>query len=105
MRWSEKQTKLKEIRHRAFLNERLVLDGFHYRNCKFTNVTFEYNGTAMASFSENELFGSQQFSTQSDIVWTTLAILKGFGHLGPNISLLEGPHRDKPKSIGPPIYK
>lgn len=44
--------------NKTFRNEKVVLDGHSYSNCKFYNVTFVYNGTTTIIFSNNEVYGA-----------------------------------------------
>lgn len=48
-----KKYKGEVISDRTFINETVVLDGYHYTNCRFVNVTFQYNGTTPIQFTHN----------------------------------------------------
>jgi hypothetical protein len=55
--------KKETIAKKHFMNERVVIDGKSFVECKFQNVTFVYNGTAPFDFISSEFRG---FSLASD---------------------------------------
>jgi hypothetical protein len=69
-----------------FANERVLLDGFSYSNCVFTNVTFVYNGTTAVQFSHNEVHGFRVASDNA-AVEGSLMFARGFGLLKEEIEL------------------
>jgi hypothetical protein len=50
--WSS-EYKPAEVSNRHFRSEVVILDGFHYSNCTFDDVTFKYNGTTPIEFEHN----------------------------------------------------
>lgn len=67
------------VHDRNFVNQRVRLDGFHYVNCTFTNVTFVYEGTTRVELEGSHFYGIPHIHTDSSVVATTVTILKGFG--------------------------
>lgn len=49
-------TDLTLIEGKTFRNEKIILDGHHYRGCKFFNVTFAYGGGPL-NLERNEIAG------------------------------------------------
>ncbi|MDQ3747881.1 MAG: hypothetical protein M3367_02530 [Acidobacteriota bacterium] len=94
---------LVEVRNRNFTNEKVVLDGFHYTDCKFTNVKFVYNGTAYSGLSHNEIEGAY-FSSENVAVSVTCALLRGLGYMKPEIPLY-GENEKPLDNIKPPKIK
>ncbi len=90
-----------KVRNRNFTNEKVLLDGFDYKQCKFTNVKFVYNGTAEFKFTDNIIEGMLNFSAGSLSVFCTVAFLKGLGLLKENISL-RGENEELLNNIKPP---
>lgn len=66
-----------EIANQPFLNCDVLLDGRRYLACKFTNVTFVYNGGDAGGFDGECLFGgSLGFRTGEPKVGQMLAFIK-----------------------------
>lgn len=51
------------ISNRKFNNETVVMDGKRFYRCTFSNVTFEYHGTAATEFLESEIGGVIRLQT------------------------------------------
>ena len=70
-------TPLVKVRNRNFTNEKIMLNGFDYKNCKFINVKFVYNGTGIFRFSNNTISGIRNFSSGNPSVFATIYFLNG----------------------------
>lgn len=92
---------LVDVRNRNFTNEKVLLDGFRYVGCKFTNVKFIYNGTAYADFSHNTIVGSFHFSSENVSISVTCALMRGLGLLKPEIPVY-GENEEPLNNIKPP---
>ncbi|MCO6419679.1 hypothetical protein JYK14_26435 [Siccirubricoccus sp. KC 17139] len=70
---------------KTFRNERVILDGYSYVRCKFTNVTFVYNGTTPVQLSNNVIQGCFVASDMAAIsgAW---ALLKGLNFIKDTIA-------------------
>jgi len=53
---------------KTFINETVVLDGYLYDHCTFTNVTFVYNGTTAIQFSSNKIHGLIKLNSDNPAV-------------------------------------
>lgn len=74
-----------EIVNQEFLNQDVVLDDHLYLACKFTNVTFVYNGGDCGGFNGHCLFGgSLGFKTGDPKVGQMLGFLKEIEMLRPD---------------------
>jgi hypothetical protein len=86
--WQSRWPQLKgytEIANQEFLNQDIVLDGHLYLACKFTNVTFVYNGGDCGGFNGHCLFGgSLGFKTGDPKVGQVLGFLKEIRMLRPD---------------------
>lgn len=90
------------ITHHKFSNEVVVLDGFEYSDCDFTNVTFKYNGTTSIKFHDSQIHGPFRIRTENPTVTGTAVLFIGLGMISPDIPLVSGPE-DKPvRGIEPP---
>ncbi len=90
------------VTDKKFYNERIVVDGKRFENCSFTNVTFVYNGTAPAAFSNNDLYGTRLFTSENQSIMHALILIYGLGI--PSTSILNlppGTHLAPPKNAGP----
>ncbi len=70
---------LELVTDRWYQNEKVTLDGYRYRNCTFTNVTFVYNGTKPFEFSYNTVEGPITLTTQNIGLWQYLLFLNAAG--------------------------
>ncbi len=77
--------KMVEVKDKNFSNEMVLLDGYSYEDCKFTNVKLVYNGTTRPKFKHNTFVGSIEIASESPTVNATFAILKGIGMIDPDI--------------------
>jgi hypothetical protein len=70
---------------RHFFNEAVVLDGKHFANCTFENVTFIYQGTAPVQIVDSRLIHHPdsvgKWHTDNIVVQQTTRIMKGLGML------------------------
>jgi len=95
---------LEVITGREYINEKVPLDGFEYANCKFTNVTFVYDGATSIRFNHNEISGHIEFFTNNEAAFMAIAFLKGTGAVSPDMPLTYGPGR-MPANVGPPTKR
>jgi hypothetical protein len=89
------------VQDRQFNNERVVIDGKSFRNGKFTNVTFVYNGTANFDLMNSNIYGSRWFSSDNPAIIGTVLLLKGIG-FNPEVAELIAPpgiHVVPPKHV------
>ncbi len=77
------------VRNRIFINERVVLDGFSYIDCKFQNVTFVYKGEAPYDLTHNTIIGSYHLSIENPSVSGVIGILKALNYLPTETPLLD----------------
>jgi len=75
----------KMVRNEKYMNESILLDGHRYENCRFTNVTFIWNGSAPFELINCDREGAFRLTSRNDVINTTLNLLEGFQFLG-NIS-------------------
>ena len=87
--YSSDMSKLKSVRGRVYINEEVPLDGFDYRNCTFTNVTFVYQGTGVFNVSSNTISGTRLIKSGSAAVMSTVALLKGLGILRADFPVMD----------------
>ena len=90
---------LELIKNRTFNNEKIELDGREYIGCTFNNVTFEYNGTAAFSFTDNRIKGNYRFSSGNMVVIMTSMLFQGL--TSTNIRLVDS-NGEPLKNITPP---
>jgi hypothetical protein len=69
------------VENRTFTNERVLLDGRIYRNCRFENVTFVYNGTQSLEVSNSNIVGRYRVASDNPAVEGTIGWLAGLGAL------------------------
>jgi hypothetical protein len=81
------EDQLIHVQNKTFRNEVVELDGRHYDECTFINVTFVYQGTANVKFTHNHISGFG-ISTDDPSVSGTMATLKGLGLIRPDVPLL-----------------
>ncbi len=74
-RWSKPKGH-KEIANQEFLNTDVLLDGHLYIACRFTNVTFVYNGGESGGFTGHCLFKDVGFKTGDPKMGQMLAFLR-----------------------------
>lgn len=84
---------LKYVYGKHYINEEVRLDGIHFDQCTFDNVTLTYDGTDNGAFS-NSRFNNIRVKTNSDAVGTTVSLLALFGYFKPGIPVLD--HDEKP---------
>lgn len=72
---------------KKFVNEQVVLDGGIFRDCRFQNVTFIFNGTEEFQFSDNHIIGSINMATVNPAVFSTILFMKGLGALSETFKL------------------
>ncbi len=72
MRDEWKAYKYTEVWDKTFQDETVPIDGYHYRRCKFINVTFTYNGAAPAKISESYQEGTRHLDTNNPIVQSAI---------------------------------
>lgn len=65
---------LEVVSNKEFHNEVINLSGKKYINCKFFNVTLNYNGGSY-SLDRNEFFGTPVFRTDNGDVWGLAVLL------------------------------
>lgn len=68
------------IYSKSFVNEKVILDGFIYHECNFTNVTFVWNGGA-GGILHCTVSGHKRLETFHTTAVATIDILKGMGFL------------------------
>jgi hypothetical protein len=73
------------IANKRFINERITLDGIAYRNCRFENVTFVFNGTSPFALDGACIFGRIQVASDNPVVEGTMIWLRGLGIIGENV--------------------
>jgi hypothetical protein len=70
-----------------FFNEVVVLDGKHFANCTFENVTLTYQGKGPVQMVNSRLIRHAdsivKIHTDNVVVQQTLSIMKGLGQLPP----------------------
>jgi hypothetical protein len=83
-----------EIANQEFLNQDVLLDRHLYLACKFTNVTFVYNGGDCGGFNGHCLFGgSMGFKTDDPKMGKMLGFLKEIRMLRPDAFAMYTPKR------------
>lgn len=95
---------LTKVIGRKFANEKVILDGHHYIKCEFFNVTFVYNGTAYADFSEN-IIGGCIISSENVAISVAYVIAYGMGYIKPEFPLYDAESREPLKHVKPPTYE
>jgi|GEM_PF-6167632 len=70
---------LPKVTNKTFTNERVVLDGKHFEDCIFTNVTLIYNGTDRFGLRHNRFRSSITVGTESEAVEGAIGLFKGLG--------------------------
>ncbi len=58
IKWPDPYVPIKVI-GKTFTNEKVIIDGYSYRDCTFNNVTFVYNGTTTIQLSNCKINGFQ----------------------------------------------
>jgi len=83
---------------RTFRNERILVDGKNFVDCKFYNVTFQYNGKGPVGFN-GCYFSGVYVDTEDMPVATTFMLLQGTGFIreGIDINLPPGAIFERPK--------
>lgn len=91
---------------KKFSNQRVPIDGYHYEDCTFTNVTFVYNGKSGFGFKHNELNGGYIVDTDNPSINAAIALYKGLSVIRKDVPLLdsdgETPQNVEPLRIIPP---
>jgi hypothetical protein len=92
-RWSKPEGHT-EVANQEFMNQDVLLDQHLYLACKFTNVTFVYNGGDCGGFNGHCLFGgSIGFKTSDPKVGQMLGFLKEIKMLRPDAFALYTPKK------------
>lgn len=87
-RWEYKISKAQErIIGKSFRNERIVLDGKSFVNCRFDNVTMEYNGTAPFELLSNS-FGGLILTSKNPGILAMVLALDNLKFLAPHIQVI-----------------
>jgi hypothetical protein len=89
------------VTDKTFRNEIVLLDGHFYKNCKFYNVTFEFNGAEPTGLEHNDIFAPIVLKTQNPSVGTVMLLFQGLGMLSNTISVEVPPG----SIVNPPIIK
>ena len=79
---------LKYVHGKHFVNEEVRVDGIHFDQCTFENVTLTYDGTDVVATSNNR-FSHVRVKTNSDPVSVTVSMLKVFGFIKPGVPVLD----------------
>jgi hypothetical protein len=90
LKWRDEPPK-KVVADKRFINERVVLDGTAYRNCRFENVTFVFNGTAPFELTRNTISGRIQVTSDNPVVLGTMGWLKGIGMIPAGVEMTAPP--------------
>lgn len=77
VKWTEPYRPI-SVTGKKFINEKILLDGYAYDHCTFTNVTFVYNGTTPIMLSNCQQNGLTILSSENLSVMTTVAWLQYF---------------------------
>jgi hypothetical protein len=85
-----------------FFNDRVGLDNREFRNCRFVNVTFVYNG-GFVHFRDNVIDGPFRIVTDTKAVYGTATLLRGLGQLKEGLVFV-GPNLDPVHGIDPPKH-
>lgn len=76
--WSESYMP-KLVDGKDFINSVVLLDGFSYVRCTFTNCTIKYNGTTPPHVSECRFIGSCLHTSDTPAVMATMLLFQGLG--------------------------
>lgn len=68
--WRAAPLEMAEFIGRAFVRERIVLDGNSYNRCTFHHCTLVFNATAETNLAECDLEGSTQIVLGDHVHWT-----------------------------------
>jgi hypothetical protein len=94
-RWSQRKGYI-EVANQSYLGTDVLLDGYVYLACTFTNVTFIYNGGDAGGFDGYCLFGgSLGFATNDPKVGQMLGFLKEIKMLRPDVFTKYTPKRKR----------
>ena len=63
------------IRERTYENQTVALDGYHYQDCHFINVTFEYNGTTPVMITYNKIQGSMVLTSKDRSIYAAIRLV------------------------------
>ena len=90
-RWSRPKG-FTEIANQEFVNQDVLLDGYAYIACRFTNVTFVYNGGECGGIHGDSLLGGiLGFRTGDPKLGQVLAVLKEMKFIPENRRVLYTP--------------
>jgi hypothetical protein len=81
------QNKLIAVMNKAFVNQRVLLDGYIYSKCKFENVTLVYNGEGPFALVEVTFQGLYGISSDSPNIQRILKLMKDMGYLKEEVKL------------------
>jgi len=74
---------------KTFTNQRILLDGYSYNNCRFTNVTLVYNGTAPFDLANNTFDGLLLVSSDGPEIMAIIITMKELGLLRPDLKIIK----------------
>ena len=80
------------VRNRDFRNQEVPLDGVRYENCKFFNVTFQFNGTRPFELVNDSISGPIEVGSKNAVVDATVLLLYGFNILKPEFIVRRDPN-------------
>ena len=72
------------VQEKSFLNETVELDGVHYINCTFQNVTFRYSGRTPIQVTNNKFIGDVAFDSPDPSLITGMTFVLQVHALFPN---------------------
>jgi len=88
------------VSNKEFINEKIPLDGYEYKDCTFTNVTFVFNGRAAARFHYNKIIGGCVITSDNTAIIATAQMLKGLGFVKEDILFLHSSESvESPKMV------
>lgn len=68
-------------------NREIVIDGYFYKDCKFENVTFYYNGDTSFQLPGVFVTGQIHIRTDNQKLGNMLSFIQQFGLINPNVPL------------------
>jgi hypothetical protein len=82
-----------EVIGKTFANQRVLLDGYAYRDCRFINVTLVCNGEAPFSLIHNTFEGLRLMASDRPGIEGLLLALKELGFMGKELKTIIGDTR------------
>ncbi len=89
------------IEGKVFENQQVKMDGRHFINCKFRNVTIVYAGAAPIAVTGAEISGKTFFQTPNPSIESAVVMLYGFGFFGNKLDIRKPPDA----LITPPMFR